>query len=121
MGGLSLAEDTRNMAEQYVTELYKKLKSRDSKTSGLLDILDVLIQVQKNLSTVKNPEALVNRCIQYIRSVAIKDKLYFPPAEENIIINLEVIGQKAGWNGSYMADFSDKSQFYKLSESIPHH
>lgn len=37
------------------------------------------------------------------------------------MIDLGVIGQKAGLNGSYMSDYSDKSQFYSYPEKVPHH
>ncbi|MDN6771361.1 MAG: bacteriocin immunity protein, partial [Lactococcus sp.] len=36
-------------------------------------------------------------------------------------IQLSIIGQKAGLNGAYMADFSDKSQFYKFGQQVPCH
>ncbi|WP_415589543.1 bacteriocin immunity protein [Liquorilactobacillus ghanensis] len=101
--------------------LVNYLESYDYKNSGLLDIIDVLKQVYKNLEDVKNPEALLNKLVNYIRSVAMQYKMHFPSNEEKLIIDLGVLGQRAGLNGRYMADFSDKSQFYSLLENIPHH
>ncbi|KRK63859.1 hypothetical protein FC72_GL001098 [Companilactobacillus tucceti DSM 20183] len=53
--------------------------------------------------------------------MALKGKIHFLKPEEDLIIDLGYFGQKAGLNGQYMADFSDKSQFYSFTEQIPHH
>ncbi|EGO9277175.1 bacteriocin immunity protein [Enterococcus faecalis] len=108
--------DNRELAREYIHKLYNLLNKRKDNTSELLDITDVLLQVYKKLDTVENPEALVNRLVNYIRSMALKGRIYFPSTEEHLMIELGVIGQKAGLNGLYKADYSDKSQFYSYSE-----
>jgi predicted RND superfamily exporter protein len=116
-----LKDTKKKEAIREISLLVNYLESRDDKSSGLLDIIDVLKQVYKNLEDAKNPEALLNKLINYIRSVAMQYKIHFPSKEEKLIIDLEVLGQRAGLNGRYMADFSDKSQFYSLLENIPRH
>jgi len=111
----------RDQIQSDVQQLRLRLEKWDQPSSELLDILDVLGQVEKKLETTKNPEALVNRLVNYVRSLAIKGRIHFPTEEESLMINLSVYGQKAGLNGLYMADFSDKSQFYSLLEEIPRH
>lgn len=101
--------------------LYNCLCERKEQSNELLDIEDVLLQVYKKLDTVKNPEALINRLVQYIRSISLKGRLHYSSKEENLIIQLGEFGKKAGLNGLYRGDFSDKSQFYKFTESIPRH
>lgn len=113
--------ELRQQAQQDIKELIVRLSNWPEQSGELLDIVDVLTQVNKKITTVKNPEALVNRLVNYIRSVAIKGRLHFPDEEEKLMINLGTIGQKAGLNGAYMADYSDKSQFYGLLETIPRH
>ncbi|MCF6418459.1 bacteriocin immunity protein [Furfurilactobacillus milii] len=109
----------RANAKQYIDDLYNQLIVRKDQSSELRDITDVLLQSYKKMDDVKNPEALVNRLVNYIRSQALKAKIHFPSDQENLVIELETIGQKAGLNGVYMADYSDKSQFYSLLEKIP--
>ena len=101
--------------------LYNCLCERKEQSNELLDIEDVLLQVYKKIDTVKNPEALINRLVQYIRSISLKGRLHYSSKEENLIIQLGEFGKKAGLNGLYRGDFSDKSQFYKFTESIPRH
>ena len=110
-----------NKALKDIVDLYSLLRERKDQTPEMLDITDVLLEVSKKLKTTKNPEALINRLVQYIRSTAIKVKIYFPPEEEKIVISLSAIGKKAGLNGLYMADFSDKTQFYNWTEQVPRH
>lgn len=112
-------KDIRTNTKLYVKELYDLLLERDDQSSELLDIIDVLLQVYKKIDEVKNPEALVNRLVNYIRIIASTGRIHFPTDQEKLIIELGVIGQKAGLNGLYMADFSDKSQFYSIFEKIP--
>lgn len=104
-----------------IQKLFNYLEERRKTASSpeLLDIMDVLLQVIKNISSTKNPPALVNRLVNYIRSVALAGRIHFSKPEENLFIKLEIFGQKAGLNGTYMADFSDKSYFYKWSEEVP--
>lgn len=109
------------LEKEIVNDLYNQLAKRDTKSSELLDILDVLLKVNQKLDTEKHPERLINRLIQYIRITASTGKISFSSEEEKLTIQLSVIGQKAGLNGSYMADFSDKSQFYQFGEQVPTH
>jgi hypothetical protein len=106
-------------SQEYINRLIAILDKRKLKSAKLNDIIDVLLQVSSKLPTAKNPEALVMRLINYIRSVSLEDQLHYSKDEENLIIELEVIGQKAGLNGQYMADFGDKSQFYSIFEQVP--
>ena len=109
------------LEKEIVIDLYNQLAKRDTKSSELLDILDVLLKVNQKLDTEKHPERLINKLIQYIRITASTGKINFSSEEEKLTIQLSVIGQKAGLNGSYMAEFSDKSQFYKFGEQVPFH
>lgn len=109
------------LEKEIVSDLYNRLVKRDTKSSELSDILDVLLKVYQKLDTEKHPERLINKLIQYIRITASTGKINFSSEEEKLTIQLSVIGQKAGLNGSYMADFSDKSQFYKFGEQVPFH
>ena len=109
------------LEKEIVSDLYNRLVKRDTKSSELSDILDVLLKVYQKLDTEKHPERLINKLIQYIRITASTGKINFSSEEEKLTIQLSVIGQKAGLNGSYMAEFSDKSQFYKFGEQVPFH
>ncbi|MBK4759020.1 bacteriocin immunity protein [Enterococcus faecium] len=51
----------------------------------------------------------------------MKGRLHYSSKEENLIIQLGEFGKKAGLNGLYRGEFSDKSQFYKFTESIQRH
>ena len=113
--------ELRQQAQEAIKGLIVRLSGGSDQSGDLLDIIDVLMQVDKKITTPKNPEALVNRLVNYIRSVAIKGRLHFPDEEEKLMIDLGIIGQKAGLNGAYMADFSDKSQFYGILEEVPQH
>ncbi|KRK45725.1 bacteriocin immunity protein [Dellaglioa algida] len=106
-------------AKTDIQNLRTLLEEHQPKSTGILDIDDVLTQVYKKLDSSHNPEALINRLVNYIRSIALADHLHFPENQEKLIIGLSAIGQKAGLNGLYMADFSDKSQFYSYIEEIP--
>ena len=103
-------------AKHNIELLYLSLQSKLI-APGIRDITDVLLQVNKKIDTSKNPEALVNRMVNYIRITASSEKLNFSKADEKLIIDLGVIGQRAGLNGQYMADFSDKSQFYSYTDA----
>lgn len=48
---------------------------RPQKTSGLLDITDVLLQVYKKIDTTKYPEYLLNKLVNYIYSVGFDQKI----------------------------------------------
>lgn len=95
-----------------IHQLYNSLQDRELKSSELLDITDILLQVYTKLDSVNNPEALINRLVNYIRSVSLKGKIKYNAEEEKAMIDLAEFAQKAGLNGLYRGDFSDKSQFY---------
>lgn len=111
----------KNTEKNIIHDLYNILNKRNDQSSELLDILDVLLQVYKELDKIKNSEALINRLTQYIRITASSGRINFSSSEEKLVIKLSIIGQKAGLNGVYMADFSDKTQFYKFGEEVPFH
>ncbi|MDF0479164.1 bacteriocin immunity protein [Vagococcus sp. PNs007] len=110
-------KEIKNNAQRYIGELIKLLESRTEQPSKLLDITDVLSQVSLKLDSESHPEVLVNKLVNYIRSAAIAGRINFSKEEESLIIKLGIIGQKAGINGQYMADFSDKSQFYSIFDT----
>jgi len=112
---------TNSEVKAAIGELLKELTNYDNQSPELLDIIDVLGQVEKKIDKKKHPETLVIRMVNYIRSTAMKGQIHFLKPEESIIIDLGVFGQKAGLNGQYMADFSDKSQFYSFTEQMPRH
>ena len=104
-----------------IESLLQLLTVRPDQTPELQDIQDVLSQVYKKIDRVDNPEALVNRLVNYIRIKSSDGKINYPKDQENLMMDLSWIGTRAGWNGLYMADFSDKSQFYSILEPIPRH
>lgn len=106
----------REEAKREIHELYNLLSKRSEQPTELLDITDVLLQVYQKLDEEKNPVALLNRLVNYIRNAALKGRLNFSKKEEALIIQLGVFGQKAGLNGIYRGDYSDKSQFYSYLE-----
>lgn len=110
-----------NQAQTDIKELLGILNNYEKKQSELLDIIDVLAQVYRKLPETKNPEALLNRLVNYIHSVALAGRIHFPTNEEKLIADIGVLGQRAGLNGVYMADYSAKSQFYSIFEEIPRH
>lgn len=110
-----------DQAQTDIKELLGILNNYEKKQSELLDIIDVLAQVYRKLPETKNPEALLNRLVNYIRSVALAGRIHFPTNEEKLIADIGVLGQRAGLNGVYMADYSAKSQFYSIFEEIPRH
>lgn len=110
-----------HVEKEIVLELYDMLANGDNQSGHMLDILDVLLAVYKKLDKAKHPERLINRLNQYIRITASTGKINFSSEAEQLIIELGTIGQKAGINGSYMADFFDKSQFYQFGERVPYH
>ncbi len=110
-----------NQAQTDIKELLGILNNYKKKQSELLDIIDVLAQVYRKLPETKNPEALLNRLVNYIRSVALAGRIHFPTNEEKLIADIGILGQRAGLNGVYMADYSAKSQFYSIFEEIHRH
>ena len=110
-----MSKDTeiKTTAKKTIHELYNSLKTYPDQNKTLTDITDVLMQVYKKLDTAPNPEALVNRLANYIY-VAGFSNIHLNAADEQRVIDLGATGSKAGWNGRYMADFADKSQFFGI-------
>jgi transcriptional regulator with XRE-family HTH domain len=115
------AADIVQTSRQYIEELLSMLEQEHSVRPEMLDIIDVLHQVDKKLDAHKNPAALVNRMINYLRIRASAGRIVFPKPQEALIGELAWIGNSAGWNGAYRADFTDKSQFYGFMENYPRH
>lgn len=105
--------------KEVIHELYNSLMDRPQKPSGLLDITDVLLQVYKKLDTVRYPEYLINKLVNYIYSVGFDQKIRFMGRDGELLRKLADESKKAGINSRYRADYSAKSQFYSLSEEIP--
>ena len=105
--------------KEVIHELYNSLMDRPQKPSGLLDITDVLLQVYKKLETVRYPEYLINKLVNYIYSVGFDQKIRFMGRDGELLRKLADESKKAGLNSRYRADYSAKSQFYSLSEEIP--
>ena len=105
--------------KEVIHELYNNLMAREDKPSGLLDITDVLLQVYKKLDTVKYPEYLINKLVNYIYSVGFDQKIRFMGRDGVLLRKLADESNKAGLNSRYRADYSAKSQFYSLTERIP--
>ena len=55
------------LEKEIVIDLYNQLAKRDTKSSELLDILDVLLKVNQKLDTEKHPERLINRLTQLLQ------------------------------------------------------
>ena len=62
-------------SKELIHDLYNKLSKRTNSSPELLDIIDVLYQVYLKIDTVSNPEALVQRLVNYIYSTGLKGKL----------------------------------------------
>lgn len=99
-----------------IHQLYNLMNQWPDQSAEVLNITDVLLQVYTKLDQEKQPEVLINKLVHYIRSMALKGRLHFPKKEEELMIALGLVSQKAGLNGLYRADYSDKSQFYSYAE-----
>ncbi|MGM0212778.1 bacteriocin immunity protein [Enterococcus sp. AZ109] len=104
--------ETRETAQELVHNLYNYLVKQPDPSEGLQDIIEVLLQVYKKLDTAKNPEALVNRLVNYIYSVGFNQHIHFDKPAEKLLNGLSAIGQRAGLNGVYRSNTSDKTQFF---------
>lgn len=71
----------KNTEKNIIHDLYNILNKRNDQSSELLDILDVLLQVYKELDKTKNSEALINRLNQYIRITASSGRINFSSSE----------------------------------------
>lgn len=75
------------------------------------DIKEVPLKVYKRLNESKENPPLINRLINFIYFKAFTEKITFSKEQDELIRQLSGIGQKAGLNGSYRANYGDKSQF----------
>ena len=105
--------------KKVIHELYNSLMTRPNQTKELLDITDVLFKIYKKIDTAKYPEILVNKLVNYIYIVGFDNKIRFIDNDEKLLIELGDISKKAGINSKYKANFTDKSQFYSYSETMP--
>ena len=106
--------DSRERAQQLIHDLYNRLIKRPNLSETLTDITDVLLQVYRKLDDTKNPEAIVNRLVNYIYRVGFDHRIHFDKAEESLLIELGVIAGRAGFNGVYRSDAGNKAQFYSV-------
>ncbi|MGP5429906.1 bacteriocin immunity protein [Enterococcus malodoratus] len=106
--------DPRKQAQQLIHDLYNRLIKRQNPPETVTDITDVLLQVYRKLDNEKNPAALVNRLVNYIYRVGFDNKVHFDKAEEQLIIDLGTISNRAGFNGVYRSDAGSKAQFYSV-------
>ncbi|APX71651.1 bacteriocin immunity protein [Companilactobacillus allii] len=109
--------NNRDNAKQYIHDLYNMLNKESDKSSHMLNITDVLLQVYSKIDKAKNPEALIDRLAKYIYSEGMAGKIHLKKEEEALLMELGTIGQKAGLNGANYADFSDKSYFYSIFDN----
>lgn len=108
-----------NYVKEVIHELYNSLAERPEKSSGLLDILDVLRQVYKKIDQEEYPEYLVDRLVKYIYMVGFNNRIHFLGEDGKLLVKLSDVAKKAGLNSRYRADYSDKSQFYGFLEDFP--
>lgn len=99
-----------NESKQLVHDLYNNLV-QSSTGKEMEDIKEVLLKVYKRLNDSKENPPLINRLINFIYFKAITEKLTFSEEQDELIRQLSSIGQRAGLNGSYRANYGDKSQF----------
>lgn len=107
--------DSRERAQQLIHDLYNRLIKRPNLSETLTDITDVLLLVYRKLDDTKNnPEALVNRLVNYIYRVGFDHRIHFDKEEEHLLIELGAIAGRAGFNGVYRSDAGNKAQFYSV-------
>jgi len=101
-------------SKELISSLYELLIKRDDykENSGLQDITDVLVQVNKTIDTNKYPERLVSKLVSYIYSMGPAHRIFFPKDQEALINELGVIAQKSGNTGLYSGSFDFKSEFF---------
>lgn len=107
-------KDSQERAQELIHDLYNRLIQRPNPQPKLIEINEVLLQVYQTLETEKNPEPLINRLVNYIYRVGFDHKIHFDREEEALMIGLGTIANRAGLNGVYRSDASDKKQFYPL-------
>lgn len=100
----------KNESKKFVHDLYNNLVQSNA-GEEMEDIKEVLLKVYKRLDDSKENPPLINRLINFIHFKAFTEKLTFNEKQNELIRQLSGIGQKAGLNGSYRADYGDKSQF----------
>lgn len=106
------------LTKQCIKDLYNELMQQTDKNSTVLDITDVLVQVYSKLDRTKNPEALLNRMVNYVY-IAGFSKINLSKQAESNLIELGDLAKRAGWNGVYRGNSVDKSQFYSIFETMP--
>ncbi|EOH90808.1 bacteriocin immunity protein [Enterococcus pallens] len=95
--------------QQTVHELFNSLSKSDS--TEYQEILEVLQKVYLRLQKDESVEALANRLANFIYFKAYTEKIHFTKDQDKMIQKISSIGKYAGLNGSYRADYGDKSQF----------
>ena len=107
-------EENIKKSKELISSLYELLIKRDdyNENTGLQDITDVLIQVNKTIDTNKYPERLVSKLISYLYSMGPAHRIFFPRDQESLIDQLGVIAQKSGNTGLYSGSFDFKSEFF---------
>lgn len=110
--------DIREEAKENIRVLYNSLMKHEDKSSQLLDITDVLAQVYKKIDKAKNPEALLNRMVNYIY-ISGFSRMNLNREEDDALMKLGNLAKRAGFNGIYRGNSVDKSQFYSIFEKVP--
>lgn len=95
--------------KETVHQLYNSI----SENSGveLDEIKEVLLKTYVKLDKTKDCTALINRLVNFIYFKGYPGNLKFTDSQIALINELTQIGKKAGINGIYRGDYTDKSQF----------
>lgn len=96
-------------AKELVHQLYNDLD--DNSGQDMKEVKEVLLKVYKKLDRVKDEEPLINRLALFISFSAHANHLTFSSNQQRLITQLNEIGLRAKWNGGYLADHFDKTQF----------
>lgn len=75
------------------------------------DVKEALLKVYKKLDTVNDDVPVINRLVNFLYFKGFTEHLKFTSSQDKLISELSHIGGKAGLNGSYRSDYTDKSQF----------
>ncbi|MCW6683157.1 bacteriocin immunity protein [Aerococcaceae bacterium NML160702] len=92
-----------------IHQLYNSLAHTDK--VAYQDLLEVWLKVYQRLDNEANPEALVNRLVNYIYFTTLTEQLTFSSEQEAYIRELADFAKHAGLNGCYRSDYGDKDQF----------
>ena len=107
--------------KKHIHQLYNSLMKKENKNSALLDICDVLLRCYQIVDQEKYPERLINRLVNYIYVLGHDNHIGFYDDDAVSLRYLANVGKRAGINGVYRANITDKSQFYGLFDDIPKH